>query len=64
MPMICCHVKIPVPSANLSGTATWSNSDIQTWLLLQTISEFMVLSQLESVLKYQAYVATKCYLEA
>lgn len=53
MPMICCHVKIPVPSANLSGTATWNNSDIQTWLLL-----------LEYVLKYQAYVATKCYLEA
>lgn len=58
-----CYVRIPVPSTNLSGTATWNNSDIQTWLLLRTVSGFVVLPQLESVLKSQAYVATKHYLE-
>lgn len=61
---ICCHVRIPVPRANLNGTAIWSISDIQTLLLLQTLSGFVVLPQLESVLKSQAYVATKRYLEA
>lgn len=62
MPKIC-YVRVPVPSTNLSGTATWNNSDIQTWLLLRTISGFVVLPQLESVLKCQAYVASKHYLE-
>lgn len=44
-------------------TAVWGGGDIQTWLLLWTMSASMILSRLRSVLKSRFSIATKGHSE-
>lgn len=59
----CYAVSREVPIV-VDFNATWDNSNIQTWLLLRTLSGSVVLLQLGTVLKSEALVASEGHTEA